>query len=602
MKKSLMVFLLVALVAVFAVNTNSNAQVLKMSQSFESATFPPAGWTAYNVLGANVWGIATTAITSLFPPFPNGVQCATVDYQTAGGDDWLVTKKVSGIVAGDSLIFWWVKRYSDGPYPPDSCIVRVSTGDSLMPSFTNVLLRINVAGTPVGTQVWNRVTLPLTSFAGQNIFVAFQHKDVDGHGMGLDSITVVGPNAPPPIPSGTWTEQATGLTTALYSVSAVSDDVAWACGTAGKVLRTTNKGVAWTNVSGNIPATSPLYNIYAYDANTAICVGDPTGSAIIYATSNAGVNWVSNTYAGAFGDNLWMTSATDAYYIGDPIGGNWHLLKSTNAGVNWTTWATLPTTNTAGTYNNAGWLRGTNVWFPNVGQSAMLYSSNLGVNWVSQTTPLAEYTATCFTSDTRGLAGGSTTSAGLSGTTNGGTTWSPVTQSFVGTTSISGIAGASTSWWVSLQTPAVWTSSNDGASWTLAYTAPAGSFYHLVKSRTGATLWGVRSNGLISRYGQPIIGVEPIGNQLPTAYSVSQNFPNPFNPTTKINFALPKSGLVTLKVYDVLGKEVASLVNEVKNAGNYAVEFNASALSSGTYFYKISVNDFSEVKRMTLIK
>jgi hypothetical protein len=98
------------------------------------------------------------------------------------------------------------------------------------------------------------------------------------------------------------------------------------------------------------------------------------------------------------------------------------------------------------------------------------------------------------------------------------------------------------------------------------------------------------------------VGIQPISTETPSSYSVSQNYPNPFNPTTKINFALPKSGLVTLKVYDMLGKEVATLVNEVKNVGTYSVDFNASTLSSGIYFYKVSVNGFSEVKKMMLIK
>jgi hypothetical protein len=91
-------------------------------------------------------------------------------------------------------------------------------------------------------------------------------------------------------------------------------------------------------------------------------------------------------------------------------------------------------------------------------------------------------------------------------------------------------------------------------------------------------------------------------NNIVNDYKLSQNFPNPFNPATKINFALPKSGLVTLKVYNLIGQEVAALVNEVKNAGTYSVDFNGSNLSSGIYFYKISVNDFNEVKKMMLIK
>ncbi len=94
-----------------------------------------------------------------------------------------------------------------------------------------------------------------------------------------------------------------------------------------------------------------------------------------------------------------------------------------------------------------------------------------------------------------------------------------------------------------------------------------------------------------------------IGNtESPLSFKLSQNYPNPFNPVTKIAYALPKSGLVTLRVYDILGKEVATLVNEVKNAGNYSVDFSASNFTSGVYFYKIETNGFSDIKKMMLIK
>ncbi len=99
-----------------------------------------------------------------------------------------------------------------------------------------------------------------------------------------------------------------------------------------------------------------------------------------------------------------------------------------------------------------------------------------------------------------------------------------------------------------------------------------------------------------------LTGVTQNGNTIPTEYALSQNYPNPFNPSTKINFSIPTTGLVTVKVYDVLGKEVATLINEVKNPGNYIVEFNGSNLSSGAYFYKIQSGDFSSVKRMVLVK
>ena len=88
----------------------------------------------------------------------------------------------------------------------------------------------------------------------------------------------------------------------------------------------------------------------------------------------------------------------------------------------------------------------------------------------------------------------------------------------------------------------------------------------------------------------------------PTEYSISQNYPNPFNSVTNIQFDLPKEGLVTLKVYDVLGREVKSIVNEFKQAGSYIVSFDGSELSSGIYFYRLEAGDFVQVKRMILLK
>jgi len=85
-------------------------------------------------------------------------------------------------------------------------------------------------------------------------------------------------------------------------------------------------------------------------------------------------------------------------------------------------------------------------------------------------------------------------------------------------------------------------------------------------------------------------------------YYVSQNYPNPFNPTTTIKYEIPKANFVTIKVFNILGKEVASLVNENKKAGDYNVEFNANKLSSGVYFYRIKAGSFVETKKLILLK
>ncbi len=96
---------------------------------------------------------------------------------------------------------------------------------------------------------------------------------------------------------------------------------------------------------------------------------------------------------------------------------------------------------------------------------------------------------------------------------------------------------------------------------------------------------------------------------IPSSYSLSQNYPNPFNPVTTINFSVYKTSFVIIKVFDILGNEVAALVNEIKHAGNYSKEFNAATLSSGVYFYRMyavpssgSGKAFIETRKLILVK
>lgn len=99
-----------------------------------------------------------------------------------------------------------------------------------------------------------------------------------------------------------------------------------------------------------------------------------------------------------------------------------------------------------------------------------------------------------------------------------------------------------------------------------------------------------------------LIGIENSGTNNPLEFSLSQNYPNPFNPVTVINYQLPKTSNVTLSIYDVLGKNVDILVNETQNAGNHTIEWNASALPSGVYFYRLNAGSFVSNKKMILLK
>ncbi len=99
-----------------------------------------------------------------------------------------------------------------------------------------------------------------------------------------------------------------------------------------------------------------------------------------------------------------------------------------------------------------------------------------------------------------------------------------------------------------------------------------------------------------------IIGITQLSSVVPDKFILEQNYPNPFNPSTSINYQLRSSNFVSLKVFDIMGKEVATLVNQKQNAGSYSVDFNAGNLSSGIYYYSLETDGFTETKKMMLLK
>jgi hypothetical protein len=118
------------------------------------------------------------------------------------------------------------------------------------------------------------------------------------------------------------------------------------------------------------------------------------------------------------------------------------------------------------------------------------------------------------------------------------------------------------------------------------------------------TAWSAYGNNLFidNIYAYLFVGTSGNNNSVSSNFTLEQNYPNPFNPSTKINFSIPKQSFVTLKVFDLLGREVAQLVNKELSPANYSVNFNAAGLSSGIYFYSLETPEFKEVKRMILLK
>ncbi|NOS85306.1 MAG: T9SS type A sorting domain-containing protein [Ignavibacteria bacterium] len=108
--------------------------------------------------------------------------------------------------------------------------------------------------------------------------------------------------------------------------------------------------------------------------------------------------------------------------------------------------------------------------------------------------------------------------------------------------------------------------------------------------------------GMAGNFTANIIGIIPISSEIPETYRLEQNYPNPFNPVTNIEFSLPKSSFVKLTIMNFLGQRIALLLQEQLNAGSYKYDWNASELPSGTYFYKLETEEYSDVRKMVLIK
>jgi hypothetical protein len=121
-----------------------------------------------------------------------------------------------------------------------------------------------------------------------------------------------------------------------------------------------------------------------------------------------------------------------------------------------------------------------------------------------------------------------------------------------------------------------------------------GKFYIMAASY-GRSIW-------LRLIDDAITGIVNNNNSIPGHFALHQNYPNPFNPVCKIKYSLPKEAVIKITVYDILGREVKILVNEKKPAGKHSVDFNASGLSSGVYFYKLKTDGFEETKKMLLVK
>jgi len=350
----------------------------------------------------------------------------------------------------------------------------------------------------------------------------------------------------------------------------------------GTISLSTDNGISWVETAGtysdiNAFVTSDLY-LFA-----------STSSVGVLRSSNNGISWsFVNNGLSAYVYSL-LVSGSNIF-----AGTNYSVFLSTDSGANWITANTGIENNSIKTMAASG----ENIFAGTFGQG-VYRSSNNGSSWISVNTGLTNpYIQSLVSSDSNLFAG---TIDGLFLSTNNGANWVPVNNGLPDT-SIKCMIISQSNIFIGTES-GIFLSTNYGTSWIDVSDRLINKNIVSLAISSNYLYAGNYSGGIwIRPLSEMITSVETPSSFLPLILQLNQNYPNPFNPSTKISWQSPVSSHQTLKIYDVLGNEVATLVNEYRNAGNYEVDFNASKLASGIYFYRLQAGSYIQTKKMILLK
>ncbi|MFA5012802.1 MAG: T9SS type A sorting domain-containing protein [Ignavibacteria bacterium] len=349
------------------------------------------------------------------------------------------------------------------------------------------------------------------------------------------------------------------------------------------LYKTSNNGNLWTKTSLNKAVHSLAVS------NTNIFAGTWADQGV-WVSSNNGTNWTQTALNTGYVSSLFVVGSN--IYAGTGSG----LYISSNNGISWTQ-----------TFQSSVHLFATigETLLGQYGSGGLYTSTNQGYNW--SLLGLGGKSIQSFSMSGNTMYAG-TNFNGLWISTNSGTTW--IQSPFFGTNStIYSVITSGNQVIATLDNPAnVFYSNDQGQSWTSINEGIGTHLIVILYSANGYVFAGTGGYGTWRRQMSQFISIHNISTDIPSGYSLSQNYPNPFNPSTKIRFDIQKSevgsqnSVVTLKIYDAMGREVQTLINERLQPGTYETTFDGSNYSSGVYFYKLQTKNFAETKRMLLLK
>jgi ligand-binding sensor domain-containing protein len=371
--------------------------------------------------------------------------------------------------------------------------------------------------------------------------------------------------------------------------------------TANGIFLSTNSGVNWKLIDNGLTTRDVL----SFTFNGTVLFAGTFGGGL-FRSSDYGEHWIAvNVGLTIPNVNALAVSKTNIFAgVYDFVNGG-GVYRSTNNGDNW-----FGVNN--GLTNSdirAFAVNDTNIYAGTIG--GVFLSTNNGNNWIVKNSGLTTpYVVTLAVSPT-GSGGikifAGTIAGGVFRSTDNGASWiamnEGLTNKYINAFAVAdnGIIFAGTGWsgvFLSTNSGSNWSAVNNGMTTSQINTlaiGPNGAEENYLYAGTDDGVWRRPLSEMITSVNQTHV-------QLPENYSLSQNYPNPFNPSTTIRYALPSSANVRLTIYDLLGREIETLVDEEQSAGWKEVEWNASTFSSGIYFYKLVSGNFIDVKKMLVVK
>ena len=402
-----------------------------------------------------------------------------------------------------------------------------------------------------------------------------------------------------------WQIQTSGTSEHLRSIcfTGENNQIGYAVGYNGIFLKTTNLGVNWSLI--NIPTLYHLYSVNFTTPDNGWAVGYE-----VFRSLNGGQNWTKIiTYPEIAGFKVQFFDSETGWIMGLKVNSRIRVWRTSNGGNIWDTSTFIANSLISDPMDmhfptvQTGYISGGNV------SSFIAKTITGGKTWFYQNVPPNCYISGINFKDS--LTGWAIADSGnILKTTNGGTNWNKINTVAYGNRKIYYKTGINEEQlWIIGEYGSILKSSDLGDTWQSVSFNPEHFYEDLAFSGNNQTgIHVVGKNGMII-YSSNGGGVNINKNSSinPQDFTLFQNYPNPFNPSTTIKFSIPskvkgETSNVKLIVYNILGKEVATLVNEKLKVGAYEVSFNAESLGSGIYFYKLETQSYKETKTMILIK